>query len=309
MKTTTVTADDLRTSVLAVPPLAREASGRLDAEANRALIRHMEDGGVRTLLYGGNANLYNIGGQQYDELITALASWVQMDTWVIPSFGPSFGQLHDQAHVLQNAGFPTAMVLPYSGPNDRDGVMAGLRKAAELLGAPIVLYVKWEDYLTVDQVAELLEEGTAFAVKYAIVRDDPSDDLYLSALIDRVDRSRIVSGIGERPAITHLTTFGLPSFTSGSVAVAPRMSMALLRALHAGHQDDAEALRANFLPLEDLRDAIHPIRVLHDAVTEADIADMGPLQPMLSNLSGETRARVREAARALLDLDSSLPMA
>ena len=51
--------DDLARSVLAVPPLARRADLTLDHAANRALIRHIERGGIATLIYGGNANLYN----------------------------------------------------------------------------------------------------------------------------------------------------------------------------------------------------------------------------------------------------------
>jgi hypothetical protein len=59
MQTTPITVADLRSSVVAVPPLARNADLTLNDAANTALIRHMEAGGVRTLLYGGNANLYN----------------------------------------------------------------------------------------------------------------------------------------------------------------------------------------------------------------------------------------------------------
>ncbi|MGE8476204.1 MAG: dihydrodipicolinate synthase family protein, partial [Paraburkholderia hospita] len=44
--------DELAASVMAVPPLARRADYTLDAAQNLALIRHIEAGGVRTLLYG-----------------------------------------------------------------------------------------------------------------------------------------------------------------------------------------------------------------------------------------------------------------
>ncbi|MGC2041330.1 MAG: dihydrodipicolinate synthase family protein, partial [Paraburkholderia caledonica] len=47
---------ELAASVMAVPPLARRADLALDADQNATLIRHIEAGGVRTLLYGGNAN-------------------------------------------------------------------------------------------------------------------------------------------------------------------------------------------------------------------------------------------------------------
>src|SRR5690606_9346936 len=118
---------------------------------------------------------------------------------------------------------------------------------------------------------------------------------------------RLVSGIGERPAIVHLRDFGLTSFTSGSVCVAPRGSMQMLRLLAARRWDEAAAVRAEYLPLEDCRDAISPIRVLHDAVTLAGIADMGPMLPLLSGLDEKSRATVAPVARQLLELDRARP--
>ena len=65
----------------------------------------------------------------------------------------------------------------------------------------------------------------------------------------------------------------------------------------------AEVIRELFLPLEDLRDGINPIRVLHAAVTLAGIADMGPALPRASNLPREHEGAVGEAARSLLAED------
>lgn len=51
MRTRSTTCDDLCASVMAVPPLARNADLSFNAAANAALIRHLEAGGVTTLLY------------------------------------------------------------------------------------------------------------------------------------------------------------------------------------------------------------------------------------------------------------------
>ena len=67
--------------------------------------------------------------------------------------------------------------------------------------------------------------------------------------------------------------------------------------------DEAEAVRARYIPLEDCRDGISPIRVLHDAVTLAGVADMGPMLPMLTGLEPAERARVEPVAKALLAVD------
>jgi hypothetical protein len=57
------------------------------------------------------------------------------------------------------------------------------------------------------------------------------------------------------------------------------------------------------LPLETLRDDISLIRVLHDAVTFAQIADMGPILPLLSSTPPQHHAKIDVGARALLALE------
>ena len=135
--------------------------------------------------------------------------------------------------------------------------------------------------------------------------DDPSDDPYLKEVLSVVPANRIVSGIGEQPAIVHLRDFGVGGFTSGCVCVAPARSQAMLRAIQAKDFDLAERIRVSFRPLEDLRNAIQPIRVLHHAVAAAGIADTGPMQPMLGELDAMQMASVAQAAKALRALNAS----
>lgn len=73
-------------------------------------------------------------------------------TLVIPSVGPGYGQMLDQARILRGFAFPTAMLLPTREPT----TPAGVERAV---------------------------------------------DPFLSALVDAVGAERIVSGIGEQPAI------------------------------------------------------------------------------------------------------------
>jgi dihydrodipicolinate synthase/N-acetylneuraminate lyase len=303
---TSVSPSDLAASVIAVPPLARHRDLTISNADNRALIRHLEEGGVRTLLYGGNANLYNVGASELPELLDMLEEEAGDDTWVIPSVGPDYGKLMDQLPVLKGRDFPTAMILPLGSPATSDGVATGIRRFAERLGKPVIVYIKADGYLEPGQVAALAGDGLVAAIKYATVRRDPRDDEYLRALLDVVDRRIVVSGIGERPAIVHLRDFGLQGFTSGSVCIAPNSSMRILALATSGRWDEAMHEREAFLPLEDCRDALSPIRVLHEAVTLAGIADMGPMLPMLSNLPDRDRARVRDAARALREHDAQL---
>jgi dihydrodipicolinate synthase/N-acetylneuraminate lyase len=306
VKTSSVTPADLAASVISVPPLARHRDLTISNADNRALIQYLEDGGVRTLLYGGNANLYNIGAGELPELLDMLEEEAGDDTWVIPSVGPDYGKLMDQLAVLKGRDFPTVMILPLAFPATGDGLTTGIRRFAEALGKPVIVYIKNDGYLEPLQVAALADDGLVAAIKYATVRKDPGEDPYLRKLLDVVDKQIIVSGIGERPAIVHLRDFGLRGFTSGSVCIAPNSSMKILALCKAHRWEEAEEERKAFLPLEDCRDAYSPIRVLHDAVTLAGIADMGPMLPMLSNLPESQRGPVRAAAVALRQHDAQL---
>jgi dihydrodipicolinate synthase/N-acetylneuraminate lyase len=306
LKTSAATAPDLARSVIAVPPLARLPNLELNAAANRILIRHLEEGGVTTLMYGGNANFYNVGLYEYAAILDFLEQAVAMDSWVVPSAGPDFGKLLDQARVLKTRAFPTAMVLPQTFPATPDGSEQAIRRFADAFGRPVIVYLKAENFLTPAHAARLVDAGVVAGIKYAVVRDDPAQDVFLRELVDRVDSNLVISGIGEQPAVAHLRDFGLAGFTSGSVCVGPRGSTRLLAALKAKNWLAAEALRAAYLPLEDLRDALSPIRVLHEAVTLAGIADMGPILPPLSNIDAKHRAAICAAAQKLLATDRAL---
>jgi dihydrodipicolinate synthase/N-acetylneuraminate lyase len=300
-----ITSADLRLSPLAVPPVARHADLSLNRANNETLIRHLERGGIRFLMYGGNANLYQARVSEYEALLSMLAELAGPETWVIPSVGPDFGKMLDQVPVIRRLRFSTAMVLPYAGPMTRRGLLDGLRRFADLLGKPFVLYIKNDDYLAPAEVRALIDEGRILAIKYASVHADPSDDRYLRALLTEVPPEYIISGIGERPALVHLREFGLNSFTTGSGCVAPRASASMLKAIQQGDWTRARELRERFIALEDLRDASSPIQVLHDAVS-VTVADMGPAMPFLSNADETEMPSIRAAAAALRSVNDSL---
>lgn len=300
MNTNAITPGMLASSVIAVPPLARDTELKICDKENAKIIRHLEDGGIRTLLYGGNAVFYHIALAEYADTLAMLRDNAGAETTVIPSIGPAFGMSMDQAAVLRDFDFPTVMVLPARDIATPEGVATGIRKFAEAYGKPIVLYIKFEGYLEPSHARALMDDGVVSWIKYAIVRDDPAQDDYLRQLVDCVDPQRIVSGIGEQPAIVHLRDFGVQGFTSGCVCVAPSLSMKMLAALKADDYETAETIRQTFEPLENLRNAINPIRVLHTAVAEAGIADTGPILPLLNDVSENERANIADVAKALL---------
>jgi dihydrodipicolinate synthase/N-acetylneuraminate lyase len=303
---TTLTIERLGSSVLAVPPLCRNADFTLNAAENTRLIRHIEAGGVNTLIYGGNANLYHVGAGEYDELLAMLENAAGEQTLVIPSVGPTFGTMMDQAKIVKRHRFPTVMILPMQGAATGAGVDAGIRRFVEAAGVPVVLYLRQDNYVEPMRIAKLASDKVICGVKYAVIRENAAEDKYLQAIGDAVDRRMIVSGLGEQPAIVHMRDFGVGGYTAGVVCIAPQSSQGMLRAVRAKHWEEAERLREVCRPLEELRNAGSPIRVLHEAVRLAGIAETGPMLPLLSNLPESEHGRVREAALQLLRQDRAM---
>jgi dihydrodipicolinate synthase/N-acetylneuraminate lyase len=300
-----VVPEDLR-GVFVVPPLARRADARrsIDFDESGRLVRHLADGGITRFLYGGNAFLYHVTLAEYEELLGWLAAF-RDGHWAIPSVGPSYGRAMDQAALVSRHRFRCVMALPCADPRDAAGLEAGLREIADATGGPLILYLKDEpsfgaDLMAgLDAVARLVDAKICVAIKYAVVRADPRQDAYLKALLERVDKQLVISGIGERPAIVHMRDFGLSGFTTGSGCLAPHLSHTVWEACTRKDWPAAEETRARFLPLEDKRDAWGPARVLHAALDLAGVARTGPIPPFVSAISESQRTELAPIARAL----------
>lgn len=218
----------------------------------------------------------------------------------------------DQAALLRRYEFPCVMVLPCGDPRDASGLERGYREIAAVANKHLIVYLKEENNLGADReagldaVARLVNEGVCIGIKYAVVRQPPCEDVYLEALLKRVDRNLVISGIGERPAVVHLRDWKLPGFTTGSGCIAPRLTQMIFEACRAGEFDRAEELRADFIPLEDLRDLWGPARVLHAATQLAGIARMGDVPPYVSALSSEQEQELAPVVMRLIESPTRL---
>ena len=304
---TKISSEDLH-GVIAVPPLARSNDGRrtINIDENDRLARHIAQGGITRLLYGGNAFLYHVTLREFEQLLDWLAQ-LPDELWAIPSIGPAYGRAMDQAAMLARYRFHCAMVLPCNDPRDARGLEQGLREIADAAGIPLVLYLKEENNFGgdleagLDVVARLVDSGVCAFIKYAVVRSDPRRDAYLEGLLKRVERQKVVSGMGERPAIVHMRDFRLPGFTTGSGCIAPRTSQQLYEACVRQDFDAADQLRSMMLPLEDLRDRWSPAKVLHYAMELAEVARTGPVPPYLTRLSEQQLQEIAPVARTLAE--------
>ena len=297
---TKIETSELARSVLAVPPFALTPDFEVSREGNAKLIRHLEAGGVSTLLYGGNANVHNWPVSRFADWLDSLEESAADNTWLIPSVGPDWGKLIDEAAILKQRRYPVAMALPMIAPQTPDGVVRGLQDFVDRSGVPLIVYIKTDGYVPAKAIGRMVEQGAVFGIKYAVPRNDLKQDAYLQELIDAVGAERIVSGFGEPPAFPHLTHFKLAGFTAGCVCIAPHLSMSYLHALKRGDEAEAKRLLEVFLPLEAIRERHNAIRVLHTAVTLSGVADMGPILPLLTEADPAIHGEIKEAARALL---------
>ncbi|MEZ5863701.1 MAG: dihydrodipicolinate synthase family protein [Geminicoccaceae bacterium] len=309
MKTTAVTPADLSASVLSVPPLPLAADLSPNEREMRRLVRHIEAGGVSTILWGGNAQLQHWPASRYGDFLALAEATAAKDSWVIPSVGPDYGKLLDEARSLAGTRFPCAMLLPMAAHHTPAGVARGVRDFVQAAGKPAIVYIRQSGYVAPEALGAMVEAGEVCAVKYAVDRPDLRDDPYLASLVATVGAERIVSGAGEIVAVPHLDAFGLAGFTAGCVCIAPALSMEVLRLLKAGDQAAAAPALEAIRPLEGLRERLSPIRVLHEAVRLAGVAETGPIYPMLSNLEAEHHPAIEAALKPLLAAERALDRA
>jgi len=305
MRKTAPRIDETDRWVFAVPPLARAADGGLDRAVNQRMMRHIEAGGLTMMMYGGNANFYHLAGRDYAETLAMLAELAGNDTWVIPSAGPDFGKLMEAVPALRDLRFPSAMMLP-AAPTTPAGVARGARLFAGGLKQPVILYVKAPSYVDPGDAKRLIADGVVLFIKYGIIAPEPASDPYLARLVDAVGPGRIVSGSGEIVALAHLRKHNLFGFTTGCGCIAPSASLALLRAIRGADWAEAERLEAAFAPLERERERLGPIPSLHGVMGKCGIAEMGPLQPLLSSLPDAALADAARAARELLAFERQM---
>lgn len=300
-----LTPSDYPRSVVAVPPIALSSEGAVAESENRALMNHIAEGGITSVLYGGNANLYHFGAESFREALAVLFANCPPSLRILFSVGPDFGKAMDQAGDILKAGVRNVLLLPMAFPSDPRGVAEGARRLADRLGFGIVLYIKRDRYIDPEALGRLVEEGAVDFVKYAVERDEPANDTYLDALIAAVGVDRIASGMGETPIHDHIGARRMATFTSGAVCIAPAAANELLRLYRAGEFDLAQKLSAPFLDFERTRANLGGTSVLHDGITLSGIADCGPLMPLVSNLDEEQKALIRPQVEALVAAETA----
>jgi dihydrodipicolinate synthase/N-acetylneuraminate lyase len=290
---------------VAIPPLARTLDCSISWDENLRIAARVRDGGLTTVVYAGNANFYGVSLREYAQLLEFFIK-IQVSTGlaVVPSAGPDYGRLLDQAELLKALPFSTVMVLPATSPSTPAGAYRALRQFSECIGKPLALYLRSAEYLPIASIARLVDDGVVSWIKYSVAHSET--DQFLEDLVERVDRRRVLGGFGELPTLLHARRFGVAGFGSGSACIAPRLSARLHRALEAKRWDLAQEIIELFRPLELLRNEFGSAAVLHDAMSLIGIAKTGPLLPLISNTEERQHAEIATAARSLLAHETEL---
>lgn len=251
------------------------------------------------MLYGGNANLFSQSLAQYAQSAELIGAVAEHST-VIAGIGPDLGKMLDQAGLIERAGLRNVMLLPLHYPADTHGTGDGVRRIAERLGFGVIVDLCRENYLRPVTLRKLRDEGAVSFVKYSVRRDNPEDDAYLDRVIEVMGRERVVSGLGEAAVLDHVGKRGLPAYASGAATLVPEAVLRLRSMLQSGDLAAVRRMLMPFLEFERLGMALGSIQVLHDAVSVAGIAEMGPQIPMLSPVKAKFRDDLEWAVAQLL---------
>ncbi|SFZ84625.1 Dihydrodipicolinate synthase/N-acetylneuraminate lyase [Devosia enhydra] len=285
-------------------PVALNADLSVNAHETLALARHVRLGGIGSLVVAGNANLQSMSLSQF-EAIVELAETAAAAGPVTIGLGPELGRMLDQAGIVGKSALRSVLVLPIIAPADTHGTADGIRHIAHRLGHGVMVDLMRDNHLRPVTLRKLVDEGAVTAVRYRNSVANPGDDYYLERVLEIMGPACVVSDAGEGALYDHLHVRGMASTSSGIAALTPRLLRRIV-GLMPTQPDAAAALMAPVLELMRIRAMLGPVQVLHDAVTEAGIAAMGPQMPMVSRVKDKYRLPFTAAIRTLLKAEAAL---
>lgn len=285
-------------------PVALDANLAVNMDQTLTLAHHVRRGGIASLFLAGNANLQSMSHSQF-EAVVEIAEEASAAGPVTIGLGPELGRMLDQAAIVGRGKLRSVLVLPIIAPADTHGTADGIRHIAGRIGHGVMVDLVRDNHLRPVTLRKLVDEGAITAIRYANIVPNPGDDYYLDRIIEIMGPDRVLSNAGEGALYDHLHVRGLASASSGIATLAPR----LLRRIAGVMPSDpaaAQRLLGPVLELSRIGAMLGPIQVLHDAVSEAGIAQMGPHMPMISKVKDKFRLPFKAAVRAVVSAESAL---
>ncbi|MBZ4017522.1 dihydrodipicolinate synthase family protein [Streptomyces purpurogeneiscleroticus] len=240
--------------VVAIPVTPFTATGALDTDAHRALLRRLLDGGVRTLTPNGNTGEFYALTPDERRAVTELTIEEAGDrATVLAGIGHDVPTAVASARHARERGADMVMVHqpvhPYVSAGGWVDYHRAIAEAVPELG--IVPYVR-NAALSGRRLAELADAcPNVIGVKYAV----PDAARFAAFARDAgLDRFVWIAGLAEPYAPSYFSA-GATGFTSGLVNVAPAVSLNMLRALRDGDYPAAMKVWEQIRRFEELRGA------------------------------------------------------
>lgn len=292
-------------TVQLVPPTPFTPGGdKLVPDVLSALVRDLSAAGIRVFLpAAGTGEFHSLSVDEVVSCVRATREAVSGEAVVIAPIG--FGVAHAIAIGQRSldAGGDALLLMPPIHPYLCD---AGFRDyflaISDQLAVPLLTYKRGtvpSDRLLV----ELAEAGRLIGVKYAV------NDLDAFAHFALAIRGQIglYCGTAERWA-PYFMLAGATGYTSGVGSVAPRVTLALHRALTAGDYQHAKRPLQLMRPLEDYRARdgdSYNIAAIKYAVSSLG-RDFGPCRPPQRRLTVDEQSGIRKLIEPLLNAEREL---
>lgn len=285
-------------------PVALNADLSIKMDQTLALAQHVRRGGIASLFLAGNANLQSMSLSQF-EAVVEIAEEASAAGPVTIGLGPELGRMLDQANILGRSKLRSVLVLPIIFPADTHGTADGIRHIAGRIGHGVMVDLVRDNHLRPVTLHKLVDEGAITAVRYAHVGSNPGDDYYLDRVIDIMGPDRVLSDAGEGALYDHLHVRRMACASSGIAALAPRLLRRIADVM-PGDPAAAHHMLAPVMEMSRIRTMLGSIQVLHDAVSEAGIAQMGPPMPMISRVKDKFRLPFLAAVQAVMSAEAVL---
>ncbi|MBI2503458.1 MAG: dihydrodipicolinate synthase family protein [Candidatus Latescibacteria bacterium] len=291
-------------TVLVVAITPRRPDLSVDLEGVRRNARYLRGFGVQVAMPEcGTGLVYDATLAEYEAVVGAWMEEVGEEVLVVPGIGPGYGRALEMGRIARSLQVPGVMIMPVVGPASAAGVAEGMRRIAQQVALPTVLYQRRLDLMPVEQVVELCRLDEVVGLKYAVDNTAAFEQIAAQAGA----AAAMLCGMAEDPCIEYLER-GAVGFSSGMANFVPRMSLALLRAFRQGNIAEARRLRDLMVPFEDLRGecgARYSGSALHAAMEVAGLAG-GPVIPFAEDVAAEDLPRLRALVEGLMREEESL---
>jgi len=221
----------------------------IDDASLRRVVRHLDDGGVDTIVAcGGTAEYYALTPEERRRVTATILEEAHTSP-VIVSVGLDAAGAASAAQQAERDGAAGIMVhQPIHPYIHEDGLLAYYQTICRAVSIGVVAYVR-DPAISTDLLAKLVAIDNVVGVKYAV-----NDVRRFGTIVEELDGANVVWVCGSAEAwAPFFWLAGATGFTSGIANFAVEESLRLRDALRTGEADEIRSLWRRLRPVEDIR--------------------------------------------------------